>query len=164
MWRKALLLGACVVVVGIAAFAWHRARGVVVPDDPDEVTLFSIDGMSQRNPLDRDKPTDKELLYEFPVLGRVSITDPELQRRVVTAVKQDLNSSKGDRYLCFFPRHVLRVVKAGRTIDFVICFQCNDYHVYVDGEPAKARTRSVDTSSQELLNKILTDAGVPLAR
>jgi hypothetical protein len=164
MWRKCLLFGASVVVVGFAAFTWHRARGVVVPDAPAEVTLFSIDGMSQRNPLDRDKPPDKELLYEFPVLGRVSITDPELQRRVVTAVKQDLDSSNGERYLCFYPRHVLRVVEGGRTIDLVICFQCNDYHVYVDGKPAKARTRSVDKNSQELLNKILTDAGIPLAR
>jgi hypothetical protein len=163
MWRKCLLLGATAVAVGIAAFTWHRARGVVVPDDPDGVTLFSLDGRKQRSPLDRDKPTDKEFLYEFPVLGRVSITDPELQRRVITAVKQDLDSSRDERYFCFFPRHLLRVVKGGRTIDFLICFQCNDYQVYVDGKPAKGRTRSVGTDSEELLNKLLTDAGVPVA-
>jgi hypothetical protein len=163
MRRKYLVLGASVVVVGIAAFAWHRARGVV-PDDPDEVTLFSIDGMSQRNPVDRDKPTDKELLYEFPVLGRVSITDPELRRRVVTAVKRDLDDdSDSTGHLCFQPRHVLRVVKSGRTIDLVICFQCNRYRAYVDGKQTRAEDLPVGKSSQELLNKILTDAGVPLA-
>ena len=145
MRRNRLLLAASVVIVGIAAFAWHRARGVVVPDDPDEVTLFSTDGRRERNPLDRDKPTDKEFLYHFPVLGRVSITDPE-------------------GHLCFFPRHVLRVVKGGRTIDLVICFQCNSYRVYADGKPASDKSPPVGKSSQDLLNKILADAGVPLAK
>jgi hypothetical protein len=160
-----LLLAASVVIVGIAAFAWHRARGVVVPDDPDEVTLFSTDGRRERNPLDRDKPTDKEFLYHFPVLGRVSITDPELRRRVVAAVKHDLDdSSDPEGHLCFFPRHVLRVVKGGRTIDLVICFQCNSYRVYADGKPASDKSPPVGKSSQDLLNKILADAGVPLAK
>jgi hypothetical protein len=162
MWRNCVLLGAFVVVIGVAAFAWHRARGVV-PDDPDEVTLFSIDGMSMLNPVDRAKPADRELLYEFPVLGRVPITDPELRRRVVTAVKRDLDGSDLEGYLCFHPRHVLRVVKGGRTTDLVICFQCNRYRVYVDGKPARAEDLPVGKSSRELLNQILAGAGVPLA-
>jgi len=160
MWRKCVLLGAFV-VVGIAAFAWYRARGV--PDDPDEVTLFSIDGMSMRNPVDRDRPADRELLYEFPVLGRVSMTDPELRRRVVAAVKRDLDSSDSEA-LCFYPRHMLRVVKGGRTTDLLICFQCNRYQMYVDGKLARSQYLPVGTGSRELLNQILADAGAPLAR
>jgi hypothetical protein len=165
MWRKCGLLGTSLVLIGTAAFAWHRAKDVSVPDDPDEVTLLSIDGRRMRHPLDRGKPSDQELLYEYPVLGRVSITDPELRHRVVAAVKQDLDDrSDPDKVLCFFPRHVLHVVKRGRTINVLICFQCNRHQIYVDGRKITAdEDPPVGKNSRELLNQILADAGIPLA-
>ena len=37
---------------------------------------------------------------------------------------------------CFNPRHGIRSMRNGKTYDFVICFQCNSYHVYVDSNLA----------------------------
>jgi hypothetical protein len=153
------------IIIGLSAFAWDRVRHArgVLPNDPDEVTLFSIDGSELFNPANRDKPNGREWLYGWPVLGEVRIADRDLRRRVVRAVKKDLTSTPREQLLCFRPRHMLRVVEGGRTIDVLICFQCGNHEVYVDGKPPSS-TDSSDKSSQELLNKILTEAGVPLSR
>jgi hypothetical protein len=167
LWRRFLLLGALAIIVGLTAFAWQRvrdARGVILPDDPDEVTLFSIDGSNLFHPPNRDKPNGREWQYGWPVLGEVRIADPDLRRRVVNAVKQDLTSTPQERSLCFQPRHMLRMVEGRRTIDLLICYKCGSREVYVNGKTAEMQTSSVDKSSQELLNKILTDAGVSLSR
>jgi hypothetical protein len=61
---------------------------------------------------------------------------------------------------CFLPRHGIRVKHAGKVADFVICFECNNVRVYVDGG---AETEFlVSDSPAKMFNDILKDAGVKL--
>ena len=62
-----------------------------------------------------------------------------------------------------YTRHVLRIVKGGRTVDVAICYQCHNYELHRDGGPHQGLTPAIGEESKPLLNKILTDAGVPIA-
>jgi hypothetical protein len=110
-------------------------------------------------------PLTGEVLHQHQILGKVEVTDPERRREVVRAVRGDIRAGfTVTQAKCFNPRHVLRVVKGGRKIDVVICFECNNYELY-DGEQlvTTGGTPAIAGSAEPLLNKILTDAGVPLA-
>jgi hypothetical protein len=80
----------------------------------------------------------------------------------MASVKQDI-LSEVVQWKCFNPRHVLRVKKDGNTVDIVICFECHNYEAHRNGVPHTGPTPSIGEGSQQLLNKILTDAGVPIA-
>ena len=116
-----------------------------------------------RGQKNRSIPKQQELLYGDPVLGRVAITDPAIRREVIIAVKRDIRRGHPAQSKCMFTRHVLRVVKDGRTVDVAICYQCHNYELHRDGGPHAGLTPSIGEESKPLLNKILADAGVPLA-
>ena len=161
--RKYLVIGVVVVVAaGAGLYAWQLTGAI--PDDPDEVILFSVDGATaHKEPEERGIPKGQELLYGDPILGRVAITDPALRREVVAAVKRDIRTGHPAQAKCMYTRHVLRVVKGGRTIDVAICFECHNYELHSNGGPHTGLTPAIGEESKPLLNKILTDAGVPLA-
>jgi hypothetical protein len=165
MRRKPLLIGAGIiaaVAVGLGMIAWQSTADI--PDDPDEVILFSVDGTtSHKVPEERGIPKGQELLYGDPVLGRVTITDPALRREVVAAVKRDIRTGHPAQSKCMWTRHVLRIVKGGRTIDVAICYQCHNYELHREGGPHEGRTPAIGEESKPLLNSILTEAGVAIA-
>lgn len=71
---------------GISVREWWDTWSI--PDDPDELVLFSVDGSKLDRPREeRGHPEGVELLYECPVLGRGVITDPEQRRQVIAAAK-----------------------------------------------------------------------------
>lgn len=170
MLRISILVGA--ILIGCAAagfYCWQTMSRTVrtsletaiIPDDPDEVILFSIDGTQE--PEERDTPPGQELLYESPILGRVIITDPSQRELVLTLVKQDLQKGWPVEPKCFYPRHVLRVVKGESTVDIVICFQCHKYELHRNESSQPERTSTFGERSMTLLRRILMDAGVPTA-
>ncbi len=59
-----------------------------IPDDPDELTLFSIDGTETWK-----QPTAEPPLYGCPVLGRVEIGDPARRREIMAAVRDGINEA-----------------------------------------------------------------------
>ena len=69
--------------------------------------------------------------------------------------------SEGDAAACFNPRHGLRVTRNGKTIDFVICFECFQVKVF-GGDKDEGGFRITDTP-QPSFDKVLRDAKVPLA-
>jgi hypothetical protein len=161
-WKCLLICAVVLAATGVGVYLWQSTGGI--PDDADELILFSVDGTKlHMEPEARGFAKDKELLYECPVLGRVEITDPALRREVIAAVKRDIRNPYSPQSKCFWPRHVLRIVKGGRTDDVVICLQCHGYEVHRDGAPRVGPTPNIGESSKPLLNTILTDAGVPIA-
>jgi hypothetical protein len=159
---KYILICIAVFAAGVGIYLWLSTGGI--PDDADELILFSVDGTKMTmEPEARGFTKDQELLYECAVLGRVEITDPALRREVIAAVKRDIRNPYSPQSKCFKPRHVLRIVKGGRTVDVVICFECHGYEVHRDNAPRVGPTPRIGESSNPLLNKILTDAGVPIA-
>lgn len=126
-------------------------------DEPDQLILYSIDG-SLFEP--GREPKTEEKLHRYPVLGKVEVTDAGKRRELLGALKQGMEESDGRMAACFNPRHAIRVVKDGRTIDYVICFECKQLSIHEgDGKRGKPVTRSPEA----LFNKHLTDAGITLA-
>src|SRR5205814_56502 len=90
--------------------------------DPEQVMLLSIDG---REGAVGSGLKAGEFFRGYPILGQVEINDAEQRRQLIAALKDGI--ARSDRHywvMCFCPRHGLRVVENGKTVDYVICFQC----------------------------------------
>jgi hypothetical protein len=126
-------------------------------DVPEQLTLYSIDG---RDFEPGKQPKVDEKFHGYPVLGKVEITDAGKRKEIIAALKEGLAHDDGSIAACFWPRHAIRVVDKGRTIDYVICFQCYQVQAY-DGN-AKS-VKPVTREPQPVLNRHLKEAGIPLA-
>jgi hypothetical protein len=123
-------------------------------EEAKELELYSLDPTSRE-----EKP--KDAFHDWKVLGKTTLKKDDA-KSAAAAVLQGVADSKGIAANCFDPRHGVRVTDAdGTTYDFVICFQCLQVKVYAGGkELAGALTAE---SPQPKLDKLLKDAGVPLA-
>ena len=117
----------------------------------EELTLYSLDP-------DDSPPKDAELFYDYRVLGKVVITDPQERRDIVMAINRGIAEER-EQFVCFDPRHGLRIVSNNKTIDYVICFQCGNYYEFPATSP---HSRSISPLPLPLLNAVLKRAGVPL--
>ena len=67
-------------------------------------------------------------------------------------------ANPGTANKCYDPRHAVRVVRGGRTAEFVICFQCSQYVEYRDGvSPSGGKTLGIGPAAKPLLDTILAD-------
>lgn len=94
-------------------------------DAADQLILYSIDG---RHFEPGEQPKTAEKLHAFPVLGKIEMTDAAECDELITALKNGVSTSNVAR--CFWPRHAIRVMKNGRTTDYVICFECLKLYVH----------------------------------
>jgi hypothetical protein len=94
------------------------------------------------------------------VLGKIVVKKGETYTKLLAA----LNESVGDNGAkCFDPRHAIRAVHDGKSVDLVICFQCRLVYVYRDSEEKEIQVQLRDSSAEPVLDQVLKDAGVPLA-
>jgi len=128
-----------------------------LPDDPDELTLYSIDGTGTWR-----GPTKGPPLYDHPVLGWVEITDPGQRREIMAAVKDAIRAAPtdGKPMACWMPRHLLRMTKDGKAADLLICFECHSYGIRWRDSSGGKRGRILP-DGQPPLDRILAGAGVP---
>ncbi len=122
----------------------------------EKVTLFSIDGNEYLNP--RNRPQTAEFFRGYPSLGKLELTDPMVREEVADSLAAALN--RGQIAKCFWPRHGIRARDGEHLTDYVICFECGQMQVWPRGEPT---TCLVDWGPASVLNKLLGNAGVPLA-
>lgn len=138
----------------------------------DQMELLSLDPHLRRpaTPLRPETGVEPVFVIEepaigefhtWPVLGRTTLIDPHARQQVVAAIEKGLADSDGTARQCFYPHHGLHASCQGKTVDLVICYECNQLLVYID----RLETyRLTATTSQPVLNAILKEAGVPLAR
>ena len=90
--------------------------------------LYSIDS----RPFFKSKGTvHKGEIGNWPILGKIDITDAVV-RLGLADVFVAAASMPGDyQVACFVPRHAIRIMHAGKNVDFIICFECGN--VNVDG-------------------------------
>jgi len=72
--------------------------------------------------------------------------------------------SDGNGAKCFDPRHGIRATAKGKTVDLVICFECNWVYVYYDNDENRQHVAVTTREPQAVLDKTLKDAGVPLPK
>jgi hypothetical protein len=125
-----------------------------LPKDVDEAlrlgndfTLMGVDP----DALETVPPTSER----WRVLKRVSINDPKLRTEAVDALKKAIEES-GTAKHCFLPRHAITTTHNGKEYTLVICFQCSQILVFVDGR--LEHEVLVGNSAKAVLDKLLASA------
>jgi hypothetical protein len=127
--------------------------------DDDDKEIDAIAAKSKGLPTPVPEPTP-ELLDEYEILGKVELDKAKLNI-VANEFRSALDHWNGTENACFNPRHALRIESGGHVYDLVLCYECKQLEIYEDG--AEIRGDWGAGGSPAVLNKILTDAKVPLA-
>jgi uncharacterized protein (TIGR03067 family) len=118
-----------------------------------DLDLYSLD------PTAGEKAKDE--FHGWRVLGKTTLKKDDANA-VAAAVVKGVADSDGSVPDCFNPRHGVRVTGAdGTAYDFVICFECLQIKVYAGAKELPGALTA--KSPQPNLDKLLKDAGVPLA-
>jgi Protein of unknown function (DUF1559) len=129
------------------------AAAKAILDTAESLELLSLDLLT---PDDNPKGT----FHGWKVLGKKAIDKAEVRKSLVLVFEKGVAEYKEMGKKCFLPRHGIRVKHAGKVADFVICFECNNVRVYVDG--GVETEFLVSDSPAKTFNNILKDAGVKL--
>jgi hypothetical protein len=133
---------------------------------PERITLYSLDFRYVEDLSEDKAPYGGETFHEYPVLGKVEITEAEQRRSFISALNDAIRRAPQLSAACFWPRHGLRAIEDGKTYDYVICFQCDGFLEYVDG----AQTRGgrgktpglLHSDSVEMFDSPLVQAGIQI--
>lgn len=125
---------------------------------PDELTLYAIDGLVNEP---AEFVTDDKHFRGYLVLGKVEITEPKARLEIMRAINDGISESDGTVASCFWPRHGVHVETEGKTIDFVICYEC--LQVYVFSGRERPDMQPTSEKHQAMLTDRLTAAGIKLA-
>lgn len=128
----------------------------VDPTTRNRPEMVSLDGKPVPPP-----PDLREDFHGFSVIGKTTVSGYLSRRNLIAAVKQGIADSDGSVAACFIPRHGLRAVADGKTVDLVICYECHSIRVYINDEQAGGVLTAA--TSRTALDKTLTAAGVALA-
>jgi hypothetical protein len=124
----------------------------------NKLTLYSIDG-TLHDPNEH-RPAAAEYFQKYPVLGKVEITSAKARGEIVRALKRGTEGVDHGFARCFWPRHALRAEQNGKSVEYVVCFECSWIKVFTDSEVQDVVTNA---DAQELLNRRLREAGIAIA-
>jgi hypothetical protein len=121
----------------------------------EKLELYSLDPKEKS----ASEPND---FHGWEILGSANVEKAETQKKLIDALKRGVAESDGTVAACFNPRHGIRVVRDGKTFDFVICFECLSAVVFIDDK----RTDSflLTSSPAATFNHVLKDAKVKLPK
>jgi hypothetical protein len=158
------------VVSGTSVLAWEFKTA---NNTPATRALRSIDPASVRMVLYSINPRkiwqgesaapDRKYFRNYRVIGSTEIVSPEERARVLDAFAKSVFDFVSGAYSieCFDPRHGLRVSIDGRTMDFLICFECQQVETKGFG---KISGFSVNGEAQPVFDEVLRAHRVKLAR
>jgi hypothetical protein len=136
------------------------AQGNVLPEKTLNVLLKAEKfELLSLNP-EPEKVRPKDHFHGYTVLGKTEVKDAALRKDIVESFKKgmegEINPAK-----CFDPRHGFRATHEGKTVELVICFACSQFYVHDGSGNSKYL---VNMMPQTLLNKVLKDAGISIAK
>src|SRR5437016_2451710 len=147
-WHGKLVLAAMALVVAQGP-TW--AVDKKIPDDAKTVLekgdTFELVSLEPK--LQKEKPKDS--LHGWKILGKTAIKDKEVRQQILAALDKGITESKGDVARCFLPRHAVRGVHEGKTVELLICYECHRIHSFVNGEEKLLLPTA--GSSEKLLDK-----------
>jgi hypothetical protein len=161
-WREAVCLG---VLCCVCLLACEHRRAYSIPDPDlsipiDSMTVYSLDG---NNLPSREGKSPGESFHGFRVLGKVDIASPKDRTAIAAAIKEGIaKGAQGSN--CFFARHDVKFTQAGKTLEYLICFECGQFELYMDGVRAHQYTLETADTARPILDKHLVDAGIPLQK
>lgn len=101
--------------------------------EPDRVTFYTV-----MNPL--DSPDAREQIERMPklhymgILGSQELTREEGRELIDTFIQAVKKGTTEAAASCFNPHHVIRVEGAGKTVDIIVCFECQNFEVTPGGK------------------------------
>ena len=111
-----------------------------------DVALFSL----KNYPM---VPDDPNSFHGYSILGQVNL-NADRRDKVLAALRDGIANGKPEEMmLCFNPHHGIRVTEKGSTIDYVICFECNQYVKYTGEYPSDYEP--FISNAEALFNEIL---------
>jgi len=128
-----------------------QAKAVL--DKASEYTLYSLEPS--------EKADGENALHGWKVLGKTTVKEAEARKKLLSALEKNIAEGKRGAK-CFDPRHAIRATLDGKAVDLLICFECGWVYVYHDGK--QLARLEMDTAGQPDFDKVLRDAGVPLAK
>lgn len=122
-------------------------------ESADEFTLYSLN-----SGLDFEHK-EKNKFRGHAILGQIKIEAGADRTNLVTALGNGI-AEGGPMADCFNPRHGIRAIKNGETVDFLICFQCGAIYAY--SSDGTKWVFPVSRTPAALFNQTLHAAGIPL--
>jgi hypothetical protein len=104
----------------------------------------------------------KNGFHGWKVLGKTEVKGRAERKWLADALRLGAEDNFGMAAACFIPRHGLRLEGGGRKVDLVICFECLQVQVFIDGKPAAGFLTSAEP--QQTFDAVLKAAGVKLPR
>lgn len=100
------------------------------------------------------------------VLGKVAVENKDDRSQVMKALRESLGKIPGYVSSCLPEyRHGVAFVSGGHRYDVLLCYQCGQVRVVIDGdEEGSANGQTYSMGSQAALNAILRKARIPLAK
>lgn len=115
---------------------------------------------SQREWCARD-----DCLASNKVLGKVAVNSKNDRAQVIKALRESLGKIPGYASSCLPEyRHSVAFVSGGHYYDVLLCYQCGQVRVIIDGDDEGGNGQTYSMGSQAALNAILRKAGIPLAK
>lgn len=169
--RIAVILGSLLGLGAATALVWFLYAPGPFPqlETADQIILFSLEpNRYQRVTEEGDiktVPVRPELprFYDYPVLGRVVVTDAGEVARVRRSINRATRLSTGIVFQCFIPRHGLRIETKAGTWDLVICFECGRIYEHYD-RSEKGHLTPTASGPEDTINKLFRKAGVEITK
>jgi hypothetical protein len=125
----------------------------------DKFILLSIDPFTAEQ-VETEK---RELFHDHRVLGKTEVKDGKQEWDLITALITGVERARDRKFAasCFNPRHAIHAVAGTNSVDLLICFECGRVAEYT---AAGLSFSEMEDDAKELVNRTLTEAGVPLAK
>jgi len=144
----------------------HRMAYLMAPNPVPEAVARALEkaDTAELYSLDPDPRRDKDGggFHGWKVLGKTEVKGEAARKELLGALRRSADENELGPALCFNPRHGLRLTAGGKAVDLVICFECLQVEVYDGADKAKGFLVTADP--QPAFDRVLTAAGVPLAR
>lgn len=111
---------------------------LAILESAPELTVYSIASDAPTTPL--EKLDQKKTFHGHRIRHRVDLKgEPKsvLLGKLYTAIAEQPHPKR-----CFIPRHGVRATTGNRSVDMVICFECSQADIYVDGKQVRGTTLS----------------------
>ena len=111
----------------------------------------------------------KDAFHGYRVLGKTTVS-AKTKMALISTLYTALAAEDASAASCFWPRHGIRAVHNGKTVDLVICFACQQLVVIPPGKNRKTvewpglghPIPTVSNSAEPMFDNVLKKAKVPL--
>lgn len=136
--------------------------------EADAIILYSLDPLPLHLTDENGKPTKEDAaidrFYGYTVLGKITKPGTKISDAIRAALVETLtNEHHKDEapYLCFDPRHAVRLQMKNRHIDLLICFECKKgFALYQDGGEQRKEPLMINNLGAAAMNSILDENSI----